>query len=218
MEKTKEVETKALTIVEQAKSVKVADNQSYTNAGILWKQIGDMIKEVKETFDPICEAANKAHKEATGKRAKFLNPLVSAQKSIKQLMSAYDAEQERLRLEEERRLFEIARKQEEERRLMEAIAAEEAGEIEEAETIIEEQEYVPPVVVQKSIPKMEGGPVYRTIWSAEVVSIKDLCRAVSEGKASPELVLPNMPALNKLAVALKDTLQIPGVKATNRRV
>ena len=218
MEKTKEVETKALTIVEQAKSVKVADNQSYTNAGILWKQIGDMIKEVKETFDPICEAANKAHKEATGKRAKFLNPLVSAQKSIKQLMSAYDAEQERLRLEEERRLFEIARKQEEERRLMEAIAAEEAGEIEEAETIIEEQEYAPPVVVQKSIPKMEGGPVYRTIWSAEVVSIKDLCRAVSEGKASPELVLPNMPALNKLAVALKNTLQVSGVKAVSRRV
>jgi hypothetical protein len=218
MEKTKEVETKALTIVEQAKSVRVADNQSYTNAGILWKQIGDMIKEVKNTFDPICEAANKAHKEATGKRAKFLDPLVSAQKSIKQLMSAYDAEQERLRLEEEKRLFEIAKKQEEERRLMDAIAAEEAGEIEEAETIIEEQEYVPPVVVQKSIPKMEGGPVYRTVWSAEVVSIKDLCRAVSEGKASPELVLPNMPALNKLAVALKDTLQVSGVKAVSRRV
>ena len=84
---TEEVEAKALTIVDQAKAVKVIDAKTYTAAGMLWKQIGDMIKEVKDTFDPICEAAHRAHKAATEKRSKYLDPLTSAQKSVKQLMS-----------------------------------------------------------------------------------------------------------------------------------
>jgi len=66
---TDEVETKALSIVDQAKAVVVKDSETYTAAGTLWKSIGDMIKEVKDTFDPICDAANKAHKAATMKRA-----------------------------------------------------------------------------------------------------------------------------------------------------
>jgi uncharacterized membrane protein YqiK len=113
---TNEVEEKALSIVDQAKAVKVVDSQSYTVAGMLWKSIGDMIKEVKETFDPICEKAFAAHKEATGKRAKYLDPLTTAQKSVKSLMSAYDAEEERKRKAEEERLAAIARKEEEDRR------------------------------------------------------------------------------------------------------
>lgn len=39
-----------------------------------------------------------------------------------------------------------------------------------------------------------------------------------EGKASPECVTPNMPTLNKMAAALKDALNIPGVRAVSRRV
>ena len=122
---TNEVENKALDIVSQANAVQVTNSETYTAAGILWKSIGDMIKEVKDTFDPICDAAHKAHKAATEKRAKYLDPLTNAQKSVKSLMSAYDAEQERIRREEQRRLEEEARKQEEERLLQEALAAEE---------------------------------------------------------------------------------------------
>jgi hypothetical protein len=51
-----------------------------------------------------------------------------------------------------------------------------------------------------------------------VVNIRDLCRAVVEGKASPECVMANMPVLNKMAVALKQTLNIPGVRAVSKRV
>jgi hypothetical protein len=221
------VEEKALSIVDQAKAVKVTDTETYKQAGALWKSIGEMIKEVKDTFDPICDAANKAHKAATAKRAKYLDPLTSAQKSVKQLMSSYDAEQERLRREEQRRLEEIARKAEEERLLMEAIAAEEELKAQgltaeeakaEAEAIISQPVYVPPVVVPKAVPKMAGGPVYREIWSAEVTDIKALCRAVAMGQASPECVLANFTALNKMATALKGTLSIPGVRAVSRRV
>lgn len=224
---TEEVETKAVTIVDQARAVKVIDKDSYLNAGVLWKHIGDMITEVKATFDPICEAAHKAHKAATEKRAKYLDPLTAAQKSVKKLMSDYDAEQERIRLEEQRRLEEQARKAEEERRLQEAIAAEEEAkrngaskeEVSEVvQQIIDEPVYVAPVVVPKSTPKMQGGPVYREVWAAEVTDIKALCLAVAQGKASPEYISANMPVLNKMAVALKNTMNIPGVKAYSKRV
>ncbi len=251
---TEEVESKALSIVDQAKAVTVTDSKTYTAAGLLWKSIGEMIKEVKETFDPICEAANRAHKEATIKRAKFLDPLTAAQKSVKQIMSAYDAEQERIRKAEEERLAAIARKEEEERRrkeqerleaerkaeedrlLAEAQAAQDRGDKETAEiltnaavetseaikeqaaAIAQEPIYVAPVVVPKAVPKMAGGPVYREVWAAEVTDIKALCLAVATGKQSTEYVTANMPVLNKMAVALKNTMNIPGVKAYSKRV
>ncbi len=251
---TEEVETKSLTIIDQAKAVAVRDADTYTAAGFLWKQIGEMIKEVKGTFDPICDAANKAHKAATEKRAQYLDPLTAAQKSVKALMSAYDAEQEKIRKAEEERLATIARAEEEDRRqkeqalleaegkaeadrlLEEAEAAEKRGDNDAAESLTEAAiqttdqtnqiiasiaaapVYVPPVVVPKSTPKMAGGPVYQERWYAEVTDIKALCRAVADGKASPEYVMANMPQLNRMAISTRGVPAIPGVKVYSKRV
>ena len=215
---TNEVETKALTIVDQAKAVVVKDAESYTAAGVMWKTIKDMMKEVSDTFDPIIEQAHKAHKKALEQKAKYYSPLDQASRNVKKLMSDYDMEQERIRQAEQRRLEEEARKAEEERRLQEAIMAEEAGEKEEAAAILEEPVYVPPVQVQKATPKLQGGPVYREVWSAECVDIVALCRAVADGKASTEFVAANLPALNRMAVALKQTFNVPGCRAVSKRV
>lgn len=224
---TDQVEQKALTIVDQAKAVQVVDSESYVKAGDMWKALGDMIAEVKATFDPICDAAHKAHKAATAKRASYLDPLTDAQKAVKKLMSDYDQEQDRIRQEEQRRLEEEARKAEEERRLQEAIMAEEEAKAsgatkeeaeQEAAAILEEPVTVAPVIVPKATPKLQGGPVYREVWSARVTDIRALCRAVADGRASTECVMGNMPVLNKMAVALKQTMQIPGVVAESKRV
>ena len=212
-----EVESKALSIVDQAKAVVVTDAETYTRAGALWTGIKDMIAEVKETFDPICDAAHKAHKAATAKRAQYLDPLEKASKDVKSLMSAYDAEQERIRQAEQARLAEIARKEEEDRRLEEALLAEEFGDAEEAAAILEEPVHVAPVVVPKSTPKVQGLS-YREIWAAEVVNIRELCRAVADGRASTECISANMPTLNRMATALKSTMNVPGVRAYSRRV
>lgn len=235
VEETEAVETKALDIVGQAKAVTVTDVVTYEAAGLLWKQIGQMISEVKSTFDPICEAAHKAHKAATEKRAKFLDPLVAAQKSVKGLMSKWDEEQERIRLAEQRRLEEEARKRAEEEALIAAIEAEEEAKrngatAEEAAAVAEMVMYEPvpiaPVVVPKATPKLAGGPVYQYRWSARVTSIRKLCGAVVGG-ASEELVMGlaknaqgdiTSPSLNQMAVALKDTMKIAGVEAVQRRV
>jgi hypothetical protein len=224
---TDEVETKALDIVGQAKAVKVTDQGSYLLAGLLWKEIGDMMKEVKDTFDPICEAAHRAHKAATEKRAKYLDPLAAAQKSVKALMSAWDAEQERIRREEQRRLEEEARKAAEEQALLDAIAAEEEAKrngataeeaAREAEAVISEPVHVPPVVLPKATPKLAGGPVYRIIWRAEVTDMKALISAVARGAVSINAVLPNDAFLRQQAESLKETADIPGVRVYSQRV
>jgi hypothetical protein len=215
---TNEVESKALTIVDQAKAITVTDADTYTIAGNMWKDLGDMMDKIDETFNPLIEAAHRSHKAALAKKAEFYNPLKEARTNIKKLMSDYDQKQERLRQEEQRRLEVEARRQEEERRLQDAILAEELGETEEASAILEEPVQVAPVIVPKATPKLPGGPVYREVWSAQVTDIKALCKAVADGRVSKECVQANMPALNKMATALKRTMNIPGVQAVSRRV
>lgn len=215
---TQPVEEKALSVVDQARAVKVTSPETYVAAGSLWKAIGDMIKEVKETFDPICDAAHKAHKAAVEKRSKYLDPLTESQKSVKRLMSVYDAEQERIRREEQARLEAIARKEAEERALLEAIAAEEAMKAagaskedaaQEAAAIMEEPVIVAPVVLPKAVPKIQGGPSYRTIWKFRIVNVNLIPR---------QYMVPDEKAIGGVVRSSQGRVQIPGVEAYEDRV
>ncbi|MEN6440511.1 MAG: hypothetical protein ABFD97_18205 [Syntrophobacter sp.] len=227
--KTEEVGQKALTYSDQIAAlppIKTADE--YLQVNDLWKAGKAILDEVSEAYDDLIKSAHKLHKDAIAKKAKYYDPADKAVRAAKALMSTYDAEQERIRQAEQRRLQEEARKREEESRLAAAIEAEQAGAAEEAEEIINEPVYVAPVVVPKATPKVAGGPVFQTRWFASVVDIKALCRAVADGKASTEYVMGlekdrvsgviSCPALNKMATALKSTLNVPGVKAMSKRV
>lgn len=98
----------------------------------------------------------------------------------------------------------------------------------EAAVIASEPVAVAPIVVQKAVPKLHGGPVFQERWSAEVLDIRLLCRAVADGKASTECVMGlskdkatgkiTSPALNQMATALKNTMSVPGCKAYSKRV
>lgn len=214
---TTEVENKALSIMDQAKAVKIVDAGSYTVAGLLWKSIKDMMKEVADTFDPIIEKAHASHKEALAQKAKFYAPLEAAYRSVKGLMSTYDAEQERIRLAEQRRLDEIARKAEEERLLQEAIAAEEEARrngatkeeaAQEAEAVIAAPVYVAPVIIPKATPKLAGGPVYRTIWKFRITDAAKIPR---------QYLVPDEVKIGQIVRALKRESNIPGIEPYEER-
>jgi len=51
-------------------------------------------KKIKEKFDPICDAANVAHKTATSARKSLLDPLDKAEKMIKLAVGKYVMEQQ----------------------------------------------------------------------------------------------------------------------------
>lgn len=206
--KHEEVTEKALSIVDQAEAVQVTDPASYTAAGELFKAIVEMMKEVDSTFDPIIEAAHRSHKAALAQKKKYYDPLDKAKRGVKGLMGAYDQEQERKRREEESRLREIARKEEEDRKLAEALAAEAAGEKEEAAAIIEEPVYVPPVVIKKDVPKVEGLS-FRTVWKFRIVNESALPRAYMK---------PDEVKIGGVVRSMKGATNIPGIEAYEERV
>lgn len=214
----REVEQKAMAVVSQATQVKVVDTESYILAGETWKRLADMEKEAHEHFDPVVKSTDKAHKDAVALRKKVLDPIEQAKTNIKGLMSAYDAEQERIRQAEEARLREEARKREEDARINEAVAMEQEGNGILAEMILSEPVETPVVIVQKEVPKMAGGPVYRTVWDAEVTDLLALVKAVAAGQVSINALLPNQTFLRQQAQSLKETMKMPGVKAYSRRV
>jgi len=253
MENVEQVGEKALTIYEQAMVVKITNNESYINAGVLWKNTKDMMKEISDTFDPIIESAHLSHKKAIEQKNKYYKPLETASKSIKQLMATYDAEQERIRLAEQRRLEEEARKAEEARRqeelarlederkaeeerlLQEAIEAEANGNNDVAETIMQEIEikeqeiqeeiktvkeepvFIPPPIVQKTVPKVNGLK-YSIRWDFEVTDIMALIKAVASGKLPKEALQVNTTLIRQQVTSLKDAFNWPGIRTFKKIV
>lgn len=139
-----------------------------------------------------------------------------AERTIKRACLAWDDEQDRKRREAE---AQAARRADEERKRLQAEAAAQhkAGNVETAHAIIQAAQFVAPTPVVSEQPKI-AGEAKRETWHAEVEDIVALARAVADGRASPENLLPNMPVLNQQARSLKASLAIPGVKAVCERI
>lgn len=205
----------ATTILDHARSLVVDSESAAKEAAGVLSAIKAMRKKVAEIFDPVIERAHQAHKSAIAARRSVDDPLVECEMAIKSKLAQWQAENERRRREEEERLAAEIKKQEEERRLAAALQAEEFGDVEMAEAIIEEPIVTPAVSIAR--PKI-AGVSFREEWSAEVTNLFALVRHVA---AHPELInmlAPNQTALNAMARAQKAAMSLPGVKAVCRQV
>ena len=124
-------------------------------------------------------------------------------------MSDYDLEQIRKKREEEERLEAEARKVEEEKLLHRALEAEEAGDLRMAEKILSKAIYVAPVEIAKETPKLNGGPVFRTVWDFEIVE---------EAKIPRDCMMPDLVKIRKLVTSFKDKTVISGIRVFSKRV
>ena len=213
------VDQRALSYVEKTKTLPpITTNDDYLCVGEIWKTGKELLKELDNHYDDLIKDAHLLHKKAVAKKAIFYVPTEAGVKAAKKLLSDYDEAQERLRKAEEERLAAIVRKQAEEDVLLAAIAAEEEAKrngatqeeaAQESAAIINEPVYVPPVVVQKAVPKMAGGPIYRTITKFEVVNADLIPR---------KYMIPDMAKIGGVARALKGHANIPGVKVYEERV
>ncbi len=219
LEHLEEIRSKGEPVVASAQMITaIADADAYIKANGIWKDLQSIDKDADEATENLCGLFNRLHKATTKLRNDLRNPFQSEAKRVKGLMSDYDAEQERIRQAEERRLAEEARKAEEDARLAEAVELETNGHKEEAEAVIAEPVEAPVVIVEKTVPKVAGGPSYRTIWDAQVVDLMALVKAVAAGQVSINALTPNQTFLRQQAMSLKETFKVPGVKAYSRRV
>lgn len=95
-------------VVSRAMAMTVATPEQYTTASDFLKAVKDAQKKVKGFWAPIKAAANAAWKKTTEGEAALLGPLAEAETNVKQKMLAFQTEQERIRLAEQRRLQAIA--------------------------------------------------------------------------------------------------------------
>ena len=168
-------------------------------------QIDEMLKVWENKIAPSIKTAHQLHKQLNDLKNDIGAPLRKARMEILQpaILKWERSEEEKRRIDQERVNREM-RKQEEIHRLELAAEMEKSGKVEEANAMIAEPVVVHEIVLPKTT-KHEGIQ-YRTIYSAEVADLKLLCKAVADGLAPTEFIIPNISALNALVRNLKESI------------
>lgn len=210
------IKQEALTIVKQATLVKITDQPSYDFAcALLTEQIKPFRKRWQDYWEDVKKPAYAAYKAIQAKFNEGDEPLAKAERQVKAEIIVWEAEQDRIRMELQRKAEEDARKaEEEERSRLAALAEIEGASEEEVESITA----APMVVVAPPVAptyQRAAGVSTRENWKCRVTDMKKLCAAIGKGQVPVNYVLPNEPALNARAKADKATLNIPGVVSYN---
>lgn len=178
-----------------AVEIAVTNQESYLAANDQIGRLQTMRKAIVEKFAKPKKAAAEAHKQVCALEHEFLDPVDQRITAYKKATTRwYTAEQERIRIEEERR-----RKEAEEMARL-AAEAESMGDTETATEAMTEAIMAEAAVTV--MPKVKGTSM-REMYRAVVVDINALPR---------EYMIPNQAALDKVAQATKGTIQIPGVR------
>lgn len=204
-------------VVVAARAFKVSDVETNAIALERVKRLRAGERGIEDHFARSKKAASDAHKEIVAAVNALIAPIAEARRIYDNSAAAYEQEERRKAEEEQRRLQEKARKDEEERQLLAAIDAEERGDQAEAKAIMEEPVVTPVVTVAPQVARVEGVSS-RTNWSAEVTDLLALVRYVAAHPEWVYLLEPSIPNLNRLAVAQRNALSIPGVRAVSKTV
>jgi hypothetical protein len=202
----------ALTLPDEARAVTITSQATYDRAVEMLRGAVALADEISAHYRPLKEKAYQAHRAICEAEKKLLAPPTEAASILKRSIAAWDQEQERLRREAEARLAAEERRRAEGQQLAAAAEAEALGATQEdVDAILSEPV---PVVAVQAAPRYQRaqGVVARTIYSARVVNLKALLRAVLDGTVPEQAIMANQTFLNAQARALKEAMQYPGVQ------
>lgn len=193
--------------------------ENENKGGDLLKMLKTIVKGAEDDRKKITGPINASLKLINAKYKEITNPVEAAIKELGKKMVAYKQEQQRIAQEKEQ----VEREKREAEALEKAAQLEAAGKDEAATELVEAAEAASEatqVDANKSTVRSDFGATTTMTdkWSAEMVDIRILCKAVADGKIDANCVLPNMPVLNKIAKALKDDMDVPGVTSVNNPV
>ena len=202
-----ELAKQAESVVHQADSIIVVDDESYERAAEMQKGLKALRDKIKAWFDPHVERAHAAHKALTSERKSMLDPIENAIQTTSRAMGTYHAELERQRRADE----EILRRKAAEEAAREnrnlAAMAELDGDKAMAEGLRAVENKVAAmaaaaVQVESMTPEVDGARKMGT-WKFEVENADLVPR---------EFLTPDMKAIGAFVRARKDAAKIPGVK------
>lgn len=205
------LETQIISVPDRARQLSIQTAEHYQEAGELLKVVKGLRAEVDASFDPIISKAHDAHKEAIAQKRKVEAPLAEAEAILKPRIAAYLNAEEQCRQDEELRLQRQAIEEARQRQLENAAILDDIGATAEANALLEETPAVAPVILQRAAPKVSGVSMSKR-YSAEIVNLMDLVKAVAAGKAPIQCLQADLVFLNRQAVAMKQALAYPGVR------
>jgi hypothetical protein len=182
--------------------------------------LNDAEKGVGKVFDPICDDTYRAWKTSTSTRASFLTPIENAKKHLKrgcsdvQRVLDQEAEAEARRASDELAAAERLRIQDEANQLADA------GDMDAALEVLDQVETVvaPPLAVTRVEPARAAGITYRDNWTFQYVDAHGRPLEKGDVRLIPiEYHAIDESALRKVASALKDRTNIPGIRVFNDR-
>jgi hypothetical protein len=197
-----ELETQALSIPERAKAIVVSNNETYLDACDVLKTIKDLRANIAATFDPMREAAHTAWKETINQQKKVEAPLEEGEAAVKQAISKYLAEQERLRKEAELLAQKAAQEEAERQQLADASLLDEMGETDMANAMLAERATAAPVILPRTVPKVSGIVPTKT-WDFDIIDPMKIPR---------QYLVPDLVKIRGVVRALKSSANIPGVR------
>ncbi len=204
----REVRSEAASWPEQARALRIVDDETYRQAAELLKAIKALRTRIDQTFGPHIKRAFEAHRALCHEKQAAEVPLTDAETILKRACSAWDMEQERRARAEEIRLRELAKLEAERQQLAEAAQLERDGYLEEAEAVLNAPVETPAVVVTKSTPKVTGIS-YREVWKF---------RVIDASRIPTEYLAVDTVKIGGVVRALKGATKIPGVEVYAERV
>ena len=217
MEKLPEIQTTNKALVDQAAGIatQIKDEVTFKDAGRFLVEVDRAIKWREDYISPAIEAAHKAHKEMCRIRDEITLPLKTAKKLVGNAMATWDFKEKQRAAEESRIQSEILKKAQEDAAIAQAQQLEAAGHKELADAVISQPISTP---VFTPPPVKADGVGFRSTWSAEVVSLRELIEGIVSGRVPMAAVKADQVFLNRQASTLKNELKYPGVKVNENRI
>lgn len=213
-EKGKEIAERVVSIKAKADAIVVSSQETYDAADALNKSARDEKKAFHAWFDPIDEASKKARQAVIAQGNSIDEPLDYVIRATGDKQAAwFRAEQARI-VEEKRIAEDAARKAAEDAAVKVAEELHAAGLSDAAEAALDAPVVVPRIDIAG--PEKADGVSFRTTYSAEVVNLLELVKAVAAGKIPVSYLTADMTALNGWARSTKGTDTIPGVRVVSR--
>jgi uncharacterized protein YdiU (UPF0061 family) len=180
----------------------VSNPDEYQGAGVFLKGVKVLLGKIAETFDPVIDQAHKAHKTACAAKKQYTEPLEAAERVVKSKMGTFISQEETKRREQEDRLRREAIERSQAAQLQAAVDAEERGEKDVAEAILDARPMAPIVKVDRSDLKVEGVSKV-TIWRFRIVNPKLIPR---------EFLIPDEKAIGAVVRQSREATSIPGIE------
>ena len=196
-----------------ADNFEISNQQTYEVAAMYLGDIASHIRKLgnlhKKLKAPIIEAGRNIdsmfkHPIETGKEARKI-----LQNKMLTFVSEIEKQQRSIQDEANRLAMEVKQHAEDE-----ALFAMAKGDDAKAKRILDELDVMPAPINNIESPSAQGVST-RSNWKCRVVDLNKLIQAVAQGKAPLSLITADLPACNKYAKAVRNTLKIDGLEFYN---